>query len=82
MKVVIETEDESFDAESKFNRMAVKFSNSAHIILPREFVGRDVVLFILHKAVHIKAKGKIMKIIRLSKLKKPVLVIKKARRTK
>ena len=54
MKITVKSEDELFDADSSFKRTATKFSNSSHVILPKEFVGRDIVLFILKRVLHIK----------------------------
>lgn len=56
MKVTISSKNESFHAETKYKKTATKFSNSSHIILPKEYIGRDVILFILKKALHIKGK--------------------------
>lgn len=56
MKVTIESEKKAFHAETKFNKIASKFSNSSHVILPKEFVGRNVVVFILKKIFKVKEK--------------------------
>jgi len=56
MKVLIKSEQELIDSEIKLERIATRFSNSGHVIVPKEFVGRKIILLVVKKISKIKQK--------------------------